>query len=80
MTLFEQILKARGLIGEAREPFLNPDYMSGNDPFLLPDMAKAVERLIQARERQEHITIYGDYDIDGLTATTVLVEALDLRL
>lgn len=39
-------------------------------------MTKAVERLVRAREAQEHITIYGDYDIDGLTATTVLVDAL----
>lgn len=39
-------------------------------------MEKAVERLVLARERQEHITIYGDYDIDGLTATTVLLDAL----
>ncbi len=76
MTLFEQILRARGLEGEARETFLFPDYERGHDPFLLPDMAKAVERLVSAREAQERITIYGDYDIDGLTATTVLLDAL----
>jgi single-stranded-DNA-specific exonuclease len=75
MTLFEEILRARGLEGEAREAFLSPDYGAAHDPFLLPDMAKAVERLVGARERQEHIMIYGDYDIDGLTATTVLVDA-----
>lgn len=76
MTLFEQILKSRGLFGEMAEIFLHPDYAAGHDPFLLPDMREAVERLVLARERQEHITIYGDYDIDGLTATTVLMEAL----
>lgn len=38
-------------------------------------MDKAVERLIHARDEQEYITIYGDYDIDGLTATTVLLDA-----
>lgn len=76
MTLFERILKARGLDGEKRELFLKPDYSKGHDPFLLPDMDKAVERLVQAREKQEKITIYGDYDIDGLTASTVLVDAL----
>ena len=38
-------------------------------------MQTAVDRLAKARERQEHITIYGDYDIDGLTATTVLLDA-----
>ena len=76
MTLFEQILHARGLDGKVREEFLHPRYEHGHDPFLLPDMDKAVERLVFAREAQEHITIYGDYDIDGLTATTVISDAL----
>ena len=79
MTLFDRILHVRGLEGAAkREAFLHPDYERGYDPFLLPDMAAAVERLIEARHAQEHITIYGDYDIDGLTATTVLREALSV--
>ena len=77
MTLFERILEARGLTGANGETFLHPQYENGHDPFLLPDMAAAVERLVEARERQEHITIYGDYDIDGLTATTVLIDALN---
>lgn len=77
MTLFDEILKARGLDGEARELFLSPKYEAGHDPFLLPDMEKAVERLVVARDQQETITIYGDYDIDGLTATTVLLDAFD---
>lgn len=77
MTLFDEILTARGLVGGARERFLSPDYDAGHDPFLLPDMGKAVERLARARETQEHVTIYGDYDIDGLTATTVLLDAFD---
>lgn len=75
MTLFERILASRGLVGDRLEAFLHPDYSRGHEPFLLPDMQAAVERLVTARERQEFITIYGDYDIDGLTATTVLVEA-----
>lgn len=77
MSLFEQILAARGLTGEARTQFLKPDYAKGHDPFLLPDMQKAVERLVVAREKQQKITIYGDYDIDGLTAATVLLDALE---
>ncbi len=75
MTLFEKILQARGLTNGAADEFLHPDYSKGHDPFLLPDMHAAVVRLVQARERQEHITIYGDYDIDGLTATTILLDA-----
>ena len=75
MNLFEQILDARGIKGEERERFLAPDYDAKHDPFLLPDMMAAVDRLVEARERQEYVTIYGDYDIDGLTATTVLLDA-----
>ena len=76
MTIFERILATRGLDGALGEVFLHPVYENGHDPFLLPDMAAAVERLVAARAKQEHITIYGDYDIDGLTATTVLLDAL----
>jgi len=76
MTLFERILKARGLDTDGSDAFLKPDYSKGHDPFLLPDMQKAVDRLVLARAKQERITIYGDYDIDGLTATTLLLEAL----
>ena len=77
MTLFEQILSARGLTTRAlREAFLQPDYTAvKHDPFLLPDMKKAVARLKQAREQGEKIVIYGDYDIDGLSATALLLDA-----
>ena len=77
MTLFEQILTARGLVTRAaRQAFLQPDYMAvKHDPFLLPDMKKAVARLKQAREQGEKIVIYGDYDIDGLSATALLLDA-----
>ncbi len=75
-ALFETILNARGLKTQAeRDAFLNPSYDTKHDPFLLPDMQAAVDRLVKAREKQERITIYGDYDIDGLTATTVLIDA-----
>ena len=77
MTLFEQILTARGLTTRAaRQAFLQPDYMAvKHDPFLLPDMKKAVARLKQARQQGEKIVIYGDYDIDGLSATALLLDA-----
>ena len=77
MTLFEQILTARGLTTRAaREAFLRPDYAAvKHDPFLLPDMEKAVVRLKQAREQGEKVVIYGDYDIDGLSATALLLDA-----
>lgn len=77
MSLFEEILQARGLTGKKREAFLNPQYEARHDPFLLPDMDKAVERLVTAYKKQHKIMIYGDYDIDGLTATTLLLDALE---
>ena len=76
MTLFDRILAARGIEGDLKASFLSPDYSLINDPFLLPDMEKAVERLVLAHEKQEHVAIYGDYDIDGLTSTTLLFDAL----
>lgn len=75
-SLFDQILVSRGLKTQAqRDAFLNPSYDAKHDPFLLPDMRAAVDRLKAASKKQEHITIYGDYDIDGLTATAVLLDA-----
>lgn len=75
MSLFDIILAARGLGPESMAAFLLPDYSKFYDPFLLPDMDKAVSRLVLAHQKQERITIYGDYDIDGLTATALLMDA-----
>lgn len=76
MSLFEKILAARGITPDKRADFFLPNYSAGHDPFLLPDMRAAVDRLVEAHAQQEHVTIYGDYDIDGLTATTLLLDAL----
>ena len=46
------------------------------DPFLLPDMAIAVDRLWYAIDHQEPVAVYGDYDVDGVTATVLLVQVL----
>jgi len=75
--LIKAVLAARGLTDKLeREAFLHPSYEAfRHDPFLLPDMALAVDRLVLAKERDEQVVIYGDYDIDGLTATSVLLEA-----
>jgi len=56
--------------------FLDPKLKNLRDPFLLPDMAKAVDRLYAARERKELVVIFGDYDVDGVTSTTLLSESL----
>ena len=68
-----EILASRGIVGEqAVEDFLNPTVDKLTDPFLLPDMDRAVERILAACESGEHITIFGDYDADGITSTAVL--------
>ncbi len=54
--------------------FLEPRLKHLADPFLLPNMEAAVERLFRARERAETLVIFGDYDVDGVTATALLAE------
>jgi single-stranded-DNA-specific exonuclease len=76
MTLFERILAARGLSVKSKAAFLNPKYELLHDPFSLSDMKEAVQRLLIAHNNQEKIVIYGDYDIDGLVASTLLFDAL----
>ncbi|MCD4830028.1 MAG: single-stranded-DNA-specific exonuclease RecJ [Candidatus Cloacimonetes bacterium] len=63
---------------EAIKQFFEPSLANAHDPFLFNDMEKAVERLEQAVTRKERITIYGDYDVDGTTATALLY--LGLRM
>ena len=54
--------------------FLQPRLKNLADPFLLPNMAAAVDRLFLARERKEPLVIFGDYDVDGVTSTALLIE------
>jgi single-stranded-DNA-specific exonuclease len=60
----------------AIETFLQPRLKNLADPFLLPDMTVAVERLLRAREQNEPLVIFGDYDVDGVTSTALLLEVL----
>src|SRR3989344_4053168 len=70
---FAQLLYNRGLTGKQQiEEFLNPQYERLNSPFLFKDMEKAVERVWQAIDQNQKITIYGDYDADAVTANAVL--------
>ena len=76
----KQILADRGYKSKAQiESFLYPDYQRDLfDPYLLKDMDLAVTRIIEAINQYQQVVVYGDYDIDGLTATTLLVEWLEL--
>lgn len=56
--------------------FLEPRLKQLSDPFLLPNMEAAVERLFQARANGERIVVFGDYDVDGVTSTALLLEVL----
>jgi len=60
----------------AIEPFLQPRLKQLADPFLLPNMRTAVERLMRARVENELVVIFGDYDVDGVTSTVLLRETL----
>ncbi len=75
--LLAQCLLNRGLSESAfAVAFLEPRLKSLADPFLLPNMAAGVERLWLGRNRGEPIVIFGDYDVDGVTSTALLLESL----
>ncbi len=75
--LAAQVLWNRGVTdAAAAEAFLHPDYRHLADPLAMRDMATAVARIVRALEQGEPITVYGDFDADGVTAATLLVQAL----
>jgi single-stranded-DNA-specific exonuclease len=76
-TLLAQCLVNRGLSElEHIGGFLEPRLKHLADPFLLPNMAAAIDRLFTARDRKEPLVIFGDYDVDGVTSTTLLFQVL----
>ena len=75
--LLATVLVNRNIIeDEDVKLFLNPTRNDFHDPYLMPDMKQAVERIIQAIENKEKTIIYGDYDVDGITSITVLTRFL----
>ena len=74
-----QILLNRGVstFDDARY-FLKPTLDDLHSPFIMADMDLAVERIATAIERKEHIMVFGDYDVDGTTATTLLYLTIKL--
>lgn len=77
--LAARVLALRGIASvEAGSAFLQSSLASLPDPFLLPGMRRAAQRLVAAIEQGERIAVHGDYDVDGITGTTLLVETLRL--
>ena len=71
--LLATVLVNRNIVGEKEvELFLNPTRNDFHDPYLMPDMRQAVDRIVKAIENKEKTMIYGDYDVDGITSITVL--------
>lgn len=78
--LLAKILVNKGITEKEQiRKFLNPTRNDFYDPFLMPDMEKAVERILTAIEKNEKTIIYGDYDVDGITSITVLKSFLKER-
>ena len=72
-----ELLVQRGVTSvEDAERFFNPRLKYLHDPFLMPDMQKAVDRLNRAMGAKEKIMVYGDYDVDGTTAVALVYKYL----
>ncbi len=76
-SLIAQLLYNRGLTELSQlDSFIAADKRLSGNPFLLPDMHRAVARIYQALLSGENIAIYGDFDADGITSTALLVQGL----
>ena len=75
--IMQQILYNRGITDSiSAKQFFDRD-SGDHDPFLMKDMRKAVQRILLAIDSQESIAVFGDYDADGITSTTLLTEVLE---
>ena len=79
-AVIASVLASRGVVtGEQALSQLTGREDILHDPFLIPDMEQAVDRIRQAIERQERVLVYGDYDVDGITSTSLYVEFFRAR-
>jgi len=69
------LLAQRGVEDEKLDSFLHPKLRDLQDPFMLPEMERAVERLFQAIDKGEKVCIFGDYDVDGVTSVALMFRA-----
>jgi single-stranded-DNA-specific exonuclease len=72
-AILEHLIRQRGLpAGDRLEGFLRPRLADLSDPFLIPGMRAAVERILLAVDRKERVCIFGDYDVDGVTSIAIM--------
>ncbi len=76
LPLVQRVLAARGVLGDEAAAFCAPTLAGLHDPSLIPDLDRAAEHLLDAARAGEPIVIYGDYDVDGITATCILYHML----
>ena len=74
--LVARLLLSRGLSGPAAAEYLSGRLADLPDPLLLPDMERAARRIVTALHNGQALAVHGDYDVDGITGTTLLVEGL----
>lgn len=74
--LAARVLAARGLLSAESSAFLTPSLSTLHDPSLLPNLDAAAERILDALAARQPIVIYGDYDVDGVSATAILCRTL----
>ena len=73
-----KLLSERGIeSAEEIERFFVFDYVAISDPLKIVGIEKAVERVRLAKERNEKVAVFGDYDADGVTATALMIETLE---
>ena len=75
-NLHELMRANRQINGASEREFFDPQISDLHDPYLMPDMEKAVQRILEARKNKERIVIFGDYDVDGVSSTAILVRFL----
>ncbi|MCB1133963.1 MAG: single-stranded-DNA-specific exonuclease RecJ, partial [Verrucomicrobiae bacterium] len=72
-AILKHLIRQRGLAeGGDLEGFLNPGLRGLTDPFLIPDMRPAVDRILQAVDGNEEVCVFGDYDVDGVSSITLM--------
>ncbi|HSX41249.1 MAG TPA: single-stranded-DNA-specific exonuclease RecJ [Candidatus Saccharimonadales bacterium] len=80
-TLVRDLLRKRGLTDEAEtRRFLEPDYLRDlADPYLMTGVEAAAQRIAEAAAKKQNVAVYGDYDVDGIVATALMKEVLEMQ-